>query len=81
MGAEMSCVHCKRIDCNGEHADRVTGVLEVGLNDTGEVVINHPDLQPDENGVGHIAFAPAQARNLARLLLQHAGEAEKAHDR
>ena len=30
--------------------------------------------------IGHI-FAPAQARNLARLLLQHAGEAEKAHDR
>jgi hypothetical protein len=25
-------------------------ILEVGTNGAGEVVINHPDLQPDENG-------------------------------
>lgn len=49
--------------------------LEVG-NDGKEVIINHPDLQPDENGVGHIAFSPEQARNLARLLNKHADELE-----
>jgi hypothetical protein len=47
------------------------GYLEVGAAD-GEVVINHPDLQPDENGVGHITFSPAQARALARLLEKNA---------
>ena len=49
--------------------------LEVG-NDGKEVIINHPDLQPDENGVGHITFSPEQARNLARLLNKHADELE-----
>lgn len=49
--------------------------LEVG-NDGKEVIINHPDLQPDENGVGHITFSPEQARNLARLLTKHADELE-----
>lgn len=47
--------------------------LEVG-NDGRDVIINHPDLQPDANGVGHIVFTPAQARNLARLLNQNADE-------
>jgi hypothetical protein len=56
--------------------DNVGGYLEVGLNDSGEIVINHPDLQPDENGVGHIVFSPSQARNLARLLIKHAEWAE-----
>jgi len=51
------------------------GFLEVGhLN--GEVVVNHPDLLPDENGVGHIVFSPEQAINLARLLAIHAGAAQ-----
>jgi hypothetical protein len=36
-------------------------------------VINHPDLKPDENGVGHIVFSPNQARNLANLLTKNAG--------
>lgn len=57
--------------------DKVTGALEVGRNDDGEVVINHPDLEPDENGVGHIVFSPNQARNLARLLINHAAECEQ----
>jgi hypothetical protein len=48
------------------------GYLEVGLNDQDEIVINHPDLKPDENGVGHIVFSPAQALQLARLLVKHA---------
>lgn len=59
-------------------SDKITGVLEVGTNGNGEVVINHPDLQPDENGVGHIVFSPQQARNLARLLNDHANKAENA---
>lgn len=56
--------------------DKISGFLEVGHNEQGEVVINHPDLKPDENGVGHIVFSPGQARNLARLLLERASEAE-----
>jgi hypothetical protein len=49
--------------------------LMVGLTpDEREVIINHPDLQPDANGVGHIVFSPAQARHLARLLLRKADE-------
>lgn len=62
-------------------ADKVTGALEVGhTEDTHEVVINHPDLNPDADGVGHIVFSPAQARNLAMLLLRHAMQADvEAH--
>ena len=45
------------------------GVLEVGTNGRGEVVVNHPDLEPDENGIGHIVFSVEQARNLANLLM------------
>jgi hypothetical protein len=49
--------------------------LEVGLTpDEREVVINHPDLQPDSRGIGHIVFSPAQARDLARLLMRKANE-------
>jgi hypothetical protein len=52
--------------------------LEVGrTQDTHEVVINHPDLEPDENGVGHLTFTPDQARNLAKLLNYQADESEK----
>lgn len=31
--------------------DKVTGTLEVGINERGEVVVNHPGLEADENGV------------------------------
>ena len=49
------------------------GILEVGLSKDGrEVIINHPDLKPDAQGVGHIVFSPTQAENLARSLLKHA---------
>ncbi len=51
------------------------GFLEVGTND-GEVVVNHPDLLPDENGVGHIVFSVEEARNLASILLKQANLAE-----
>lgn len=56
--------------------DHIAGYLEVGTNDKHEVVINHPDLKPDENGVGHIVFSPGQARRLARYLLKQADIAE-----
>jgi hypothetical protein len=59
-------------------ADKVEGFLEVGLNDRNEIVVNHPDLKPDADGVGHIVFSPAQALNLAHLLTQHAGAASAA---
>ena len=53
----------------------MSGFLEVGLSADGkEVVINHPDLQPDAQGVGHIVFSPREARNLALMLLRKADE-------
>ncbi len=55
--------------------DKIAGFLEVGRNANGEIVINHPDLKPDANGVGHIVFSPSQARHLASLLAKHAAEA------
>ena len=58
-------------------ADKIEGFLEVGrTSDTHEVVINHPDLKLDENGVGHIVFSPRQARSLANLLIKHASYCE-----
>lgn len=56
--------------------DKIEGYLEVGLNEQGEIVVNHPDLKPDADGVGHIVFSPNQARNLAGLLVKHAAQAE-----
>ena len=53
------------------------GVLEVGTTGKGEIVVNHPDIDPDKDGVGHIVFSPAQARNLARLLMEKADEASR----
>ncbi len=49
------------------------GYLQVGLSpDCREVIVNHPDLQPDANGVGHLVFSPDQARTFAHLLLAKA---------
>ncbi len=56
--------------------EKIEGYLEVGSNGEGEVVINHGDLTPDENGVGHIVFSPTQARNLARILSKMALRAD-----
>jgi hypothetical protein len=53
-----------------------SGFLWVGVNDNQEVVINHPDIQPDKDGAGYIVFSPAQARNLAALLVKQAKIAE-----
>lgn len=58
-----------------EPADVDAGFLEVGRNERFEVVVNHPDLRPDERGVGHIVFSPRQARHFAQLLMKHAAEA------
>ena len=58
-----------------EPADVDAGFLEVGRNDRFEVVINHPNLETDENGIGHIVFSPRQARQLAHFLLSQADEA------
>jgi hypothetical protein len=58
-----------------EPLDIDAGTLEVGTNDRFEVIVNHPDLEPDENGVGHIVFSPRQARHFANLLLKHADRA------
>lgn len=49
-------------------SDKIEGYLEVGLNDKDEIVINHPDLKTDENGVGHIVFSINQAQHLSHLL-------------
>jgi hypothetical protein len=55
--------------------DRIEGHLEVGFNDDGEIVVNHPDLKPDANGIGHIIFSINQAQHLSALLARKAGEA------
>lgn len=53
------------------------GFLEVGLTERGdEIIINHPDLQPDEHGEGHIIFSVEEARGLAKILIAKAAEAE-----
>lgn len=50
-----------------------SGELIVALTADGKnVVINHPDLQPDAEGCGHIVFSPEQAENLATLLWKKA---------
>lgn len=56
-------------------SDKVEGYLEVGLNEHDEIVINHPDLKPDEKGVGHIVFSVNQAQHLSHLLAVKASEA------
>ena len=55
--------------------DKVAGFLEVGLNEKNEIVVNHPDLKPDENGVGHIVFSVDQAIDFCAILNRKAFEA------
>lgn len=43
-----------------------------------EVVINHPDIDPDKDGNGHIVFSPDEARALAELLTEKANEIERS---
>jgi hypothetical protein len=49
--------------------------LLIGRNDRGEVVINHPNIQPDPGGNGYIVFSPDEADALASLLIKHASQA------
>jgi hypothetical protein len=56
-------------------SDKTEGCLEVGLNERDEIVINHPDLKLDANGVGHIVFSINQAQRLSHLLAVKASEA------
>ena len=51
--------------------DKIEGVLEVGLNEQSEVVINL-----DRDRTGHIVFSAEQARHLGNLLCDTAQEAE-----
>ena len=37
-------------------SDRIEGYLEVGLNGNNEIVVNHPNLKVDKDGVGHFHF-------------------------
>jgi hypothetical protein len=54
----------------------VAGVLEVGVDPaTGEVIVNHPNLSPDDDGVGHIVFSQNQAIELAKSLVMKSHEA------
>jgi hypothetical protein len=53
----------------------MSGYLEVGTNGKGEVVIVHPDIDPDKDGVGHIVFSPGEALDLADTLRRKAKEA------
>jgi hypothetical protein len=47
------------------------GNLYVGLSTDGQnVIVNHPDLQPDAEGCGHIVFSHDEALNFAMLLLR-----------
>jgi hypothetical protein len=59
-------------------SDKVEGVLEIGCNEFDEIVINHPQLKTDENGVGHIVFSIGQAYTLAQILNEKIRQAEQS---
>jgi len=58
-----------------EKAMREGRFLMVGHSET-EVIIDHHNIQIDTDGVGFIAFSPAEARNLARILISHAKQVD-----
>jgi hypothetical protein len=71
----MSLVEVKTMKIDREKAQEkpAGGELIVAIAEDGKnVVINHPDLQPDAEGCGHIVFSPDQAVNLALLLWKKA---------
>lgn len=55
------------------------GVLEVGTDGHGNVVINHGDIQPDKDGAGYIVLSPREARGLANTLIKMQDCALKEH--
>lgn len=57
--------------------DKVAGFLEIDRkNDTHEIIISHPALTPDSDGLVHIKLMPRHARYLANLLIENARYAE-----
>lgn len=57
--------------------EKVAGFLEVErTDDTHEIVISHPTLEPDEQGMARIVFSTRYARHLANLLVEQATYAE-----
>ena len=46
----------------------ISGFLEIGTNDNNEIVVNHHDLDIDENGQGFICFSISEAEALVRIL-------------
>ena len=57
--------------------DRVAGFLEIDrTGDTHEIVITHPLLKPDANGLVRVVLQPRHARHLANLLIENATYAE-----
>jgi hypothetical protein len=57
--------------------DKVAGFLEVTrTDDTHEIVVSHPPLKSDANGLSQILISPRHARYLANLLIEHATYAE-----
>lgn len=60
--------------------EKIAGHLEVGTTGEGEVVVNHPELQPNPKGEGHLVFSPSQARALAATLNQKADTADQEID-
>lgn len=57
-----------------------SGHLEVGLNDDNEIVIVHPDIESDKDGVGHIVFSIEQAESLSGILQKKILEAKGLPD-
>jgi len=42
-----------KVEVRESMTELIGGYLYVGCNDKDEVVINHPDLKPDKDGVGY----------------------------
>lgn len=64
--------------------EKVAGFLQVERSDdTHEIVISHPTVEPDEHGMARIVFSTRYARHLANLLIEQAtyAEAEEAGTR
>ena len=51
------------------------GYLDVDTNGKGEVVINHPELEPNDDGSGHLTLSVDQAERFAAILNETAAAA------
>jgi hypothetical protein len=56
----------------------IGGYLQVGRNESHEVVINMDVMEVDVDGYCFLVFSPKQARELAATLCQQSDEAEQA---